>query len=130
MSILERPEFADLLKKRRTVAAGDVIMLEGQEGDAVFIVIKGEVQAVLTDASGKQIIINRMHPGEIFGEVEVMGRDRRCTATVLSEGGCELLVIDRAVVDKRLAAADPFLRYMMEHLCGIIRTWNDLARKT
>lgn len=129
MSILAHPEFAELLSNRRTVSPGEVIILEGQDGEAVFVILKGEAQAVLTDSSGKQVVINRMHAGDIFGELELLGRDRKCTATVLSEQGCELLVIDKAVVDKRLTAADPFLRFMMEHLCGIIKVWTDLARK-
>lgn len=130
MSLLERPEFADLLSRRRVVMPGEVIFLEGQEADAVYVILSGEVQAALTDSSGKQVVINRMHPGEIFGEMELLGSDSKRTATVLSQNGCELIVIDKAVVDKRLATADPFLRYMMGHLCGIIKVWIDLARRT
>lgn len=72
MSVLERPEFADLLSRRRTVA-----------------------------------------PGEIFGELELLGPHTKRTATILSKEGCELLMIDRGVVDKRMAEADPLLRFMM-----------------
>jgi CRP-like cAMP-binding protein len=129
MNALGRPEFADLLPHARSVPPGSVIFLEGQEADAVYVVVRGEVQAVLTDAAGKQVVINRMGPGEIFGELELLGTDSRRTATILSHGGCELLVIDKAVVDKRLAEAHPFLRYMMQHLCGIIKGWTDRARK-
>ena len=130
MSLLERPEFADLLSPHRVVAPGEVIFLEGQEADAVYVILSGEVQAALTDSTGKQVVINRMHPGEIFGELELLGPDSKRTATVLSEAGCELIVIDKAAVDRRLATADPFLRYMMGHLCGIIKVWTDLARRT
>ncbi len=129
MSVLERPEFADLLSRRRIVAPGEVVFLEGQEADAVYVILQGEVQAALTDSSGKQVVINRMHPGEIFGELELLGPHTKRTATILSQDGCELLMIDRAVVDKRMAEADPFLRYMMGHLCGIIKGWTDLARR-
>ena len=82
MSLLERPEFADLLSHRRSVGAGEVIFLEGQEADAVFVILQGEVQATLTDTSGNQVVINRMHPGEIFGELELLGIDSKRTATV------------------------------------------------
>ena len=128
--MFDSSKFADLLSRRRVVGPGEVIFLEGQEADAVFVVLSGEVQVTLTDSSGKQIIINRMHPGKIFGELELLGSGSKRTATTLSRDGCELLVVDKAVVDKQLAAADPFLRYMMEHLCGIIKGWTDLAKKT
>ncbi len=130
MSILERAEFADLLSHRRVVAPEEVIFLEGQEAGAVYVILSGEVQITLTDSSGKQVVINRMQAGETFGELEALGNDRRCTATVLSHGGCELIEISKAVVDRRLAAADPFLRYMMAHLCDMVRHWTNLARRT
>ena len=129
MTAFERPEFADLLSHRRVIAPGGIVFLEGQEADAVYVILKGEVQATLTDAAGKQVVINRMSAGEIFGELELLGADSKRTATIVSEQGCDLLVVDRAVVEKRLGDADPFLRYMMRHLCGIIKGWTDRARK-
>ena len=114
----------------RVVAPEEVIFLEGQEAGAVYVILSGEVQITLTDSSGKQVVINRMQAGETFGELEALGNDRRCTATVLSHGGCELIEISKAVVDRRLAAADPFLRYMMAHLCDMVRHWTNLARRT
>lgn len=130
MSILDRADLADLLSHRRVVGPGEVIFLEGQEAGAVYVIVSGEVEITLTDSRGKQVVINRMKPGETFGELEALGNDRRCTATVMSHGGCELIEISRASIDKRLAAADPFLRYMMTHLCDMVRHWTNLARRT
>ncbi len=130
MSILDSGDFADLLSLRRIVEPGEVIFLEGQEAHAVYVILSGEVQITLTDSSGKQVVINQMRAGETFGELEMLGNNKRCTATVLSHGGCELIEISKAAIDKRLAAADPFLRYMMAHLCEMVRHWTDLARRT
>lgn len=130
MNELQRPEFADLLARRRTVAPGDVVFLEGHEPDALYVVLKGEVQIVLTDSQGKQVIINRLKAGEIMGEVELLGPHKKCTATALSHDGCELLALDRAKVEARVAAADPFVRFMMGHLCDIIKGWTDAAKKS
>lgn len=130
MSILDRPEFTDLLSHHRVVQPGEIIFLEGQEANAVYVILTGEVQITLTDSGGKQVVINRMQAGETFGELEMLGNDRHCTATVLSHGGCELIEIGRPAIDKRLAAADPFLRYMMAHLCDMVRHWTNLARRT
>lgn len=130
MDELQRPEFADLLSRRRTVAPGDVILLEGHEPNALYVVLKGEVQIVLTDSQNKQVVINRLRAGELMGEVELLGSHKNCTATALSRDGCELLVLDKGRVEARIAAADPFVRFMMGHLCEIIKGWTDLARKT
>ena len=130
MNISERPEFADLLSRRRTVAPGDVIFLEGQPADAGYVVLQGEAQVTLTDASGKQVVINRIRAGEIFGELGLLEANQPRTASVVSSQGCELLVIDKAVVEKLMDEANPFLRYMISHLCSIIRGWTALARRT
>lgn len=130
MNILEQPEFADLLSRRRTVAAGEIIFLEGQPADAVYVILQGEVQVTLTDTSGRQVVINRIRSGEMFGELELLEANQPRTASVMSNQGCELLVIDKAAVDKIMGEANPFLRYMISHLCRIIRGWTALARRT
>jgi CRP-like cAMP-binding protein len=129
MSDINRPEFAEFRSRARSVAPGEVIFLEGSEADAVYVILKGEVQAVLTDADGKQVVINRMQPGEIFGELELLGADTKHTATIISTNGCDLLVVEKSAIEKQLAEAHPFLRYMIQHLCGIIKGWTDRARQ-
>ncbi len=129
MSDIDRPEFAEFRSRARIVEPGEVIFLEGSEADAVYVILKGEVEAVLTDAQGNQVVINRMHAGEIFGELELLGAQTRRTATIISTNGCDLLVVDKAAIDKQLGEAHPFLRYMIQHLCGIIKGWTDRARQ-
>ncbi len=130
MNILERPEFADLISRRRSVAPGEIVFLEGQPADAGYVILRGEVQVTLTDTGGQQVVINRIRAGEMFGELELLEANQPRTASVMSNGGCDLLVIDRAVVDKLMNEANPFLRYMIGHLCNIIRGWTALARRT
>ena len=129
MSVLNKPEFAALSSRRRTIPPGEFVFVEGQHGDAVFVVLSGEAEVTLTDFAGKQVVIRRLKPGEIFGELELLGPDSRRTGSVSSEGGCELIVIDRADVEKYLEETPPFLRYMIAHLCGIIKGWTDQARR-
>jgi len=56
----------------RTYAPGDIIFEEGQEGDFMYVVIKGEVEITL---KGK--VVNRIGEGEIFGEMALIDNSPR-----------------------------------------------------
>lgn len=102
---------------RRTIAPGEVIFLEGQPADTAYVILKGEAQVVTHGAGGEEIVINRMTPGQMFGEIAILQPDGLRTATTMSEGGCELIVIDRSFFDHSLSKADPLLRFVVGHLC-------------
>lgn len=121
-------DLAALMANRRTMAPGDVIFLEGQPADCAFVILKGEVQVTVTDAHGNTVVINRMHPGELFGELALVEGTGLRTATTMSKEGCELLVIDKSVFADRLAHADPLLRFVISHLAKRVVMWTDRVR--
>jgi CRP-like cAMP-binding protein len=102
---------------RRTVAPGEVIFLEGQPADVAYVILKGEAQVTTRGAGGEEIVINRMTPGQMFGEVAILQPSGVRTATTISENGCELVVIERSFFDSSLNKADPLLRFVVDHLC-------------
>lgn len=86
--------------------AGSVIFREGDPGDALFVVVTGQVQVHIVSISGN-VVLNRFGPGDIFGEIAVLdGRGRTATATTTTESG--LLRIGR---QEFLAFLDEFPRY-------------------
>jgi CRP-like cAMP-binding protein len=99
------------------VAPGDFVFLEGQPGDTAFVILKGEVQAGSQGPDSNFIVLSRMYPGEIFGEIALVTVDGARTASVMSEGGCQLLVIPRSVFVSRLGKADRLLNFIIVHLC-------------
>jgi serine/threonine-protein kinase len=65
---------------RRTFAPGELIMREGDPGEAAYMIIKGTCRAFkLRD--GKEIELRRMGPGEVFGETAILSAKPR-TASV------------------------------------------------
>ena len=70
--------------------AGSVIIKEGDDGNRMYIVIKGKV-----DISLKNKNIGSVLPGEILGEMALLNSDvRSATATALTD--CQLALIDQA----------------------------------
>lgn len=102
--------------KTLTIEAGDIIFLEGQPADRAYIILKGHAEVVIQGPSGDLVPINRMIPGELFGEIALLTDQKTRTATVMAADRCELLEIDRAIFDTRLAKTDPLIRYILSHI--------------
>ena len=81
-------ELASMLKARK-VPRDAVIVRKGDKGESMFFIAQGQVEVIMPDASV------RLHEGDFFGEIAVLGRTRR-TATVIARQACELLVLDAA----------------------------------
>ena len=85
---------------------GGVVFREGDPGDALFIVVSGQLRVLVATTSG-EILLNTLGPGDIFGEIAVLdGRGR--TATVAASKPSELLRIGR---QEFLVFLEDFPRY-------------------
>jgi CRP-like cAMP-binding protein len=102
--------------KTRKVAAGDIIFLEGQPADGAFVILQGHADVVVQNAAGELVPVNRMGPGELFGEIALLTDQKSRTATVMAADTCDLLEIDRSIFDGRLAKADPLVRFILDHV--------------
>ncbi|WP_216900458.1 mechanosensitive ion channel family protein [Synechococcus sp. CCY 9618] len=73
---------------------GETIVAEGQEGDALFQVVQGEVEVFKADGSplGRSVAV--LGSDQIFGEMTVCTGEPR-TATVRSRNECVLLEVER-----------------------------------
>ncbi len=74
--------------------AGREIFSKGSPGDSMMAVLKGRVKISSLSPEGKEIVLNIISPGEIFGEIALLdGKERTADATAM--GDCELLVLSR-----------------------------------
>jgi voltage-gated potassium channel len=85
-------ELVSLLRARK-FPPDTIIIRKGDEGDSMYFIASGEVEVVLPHSAV------RLHEGDFFGEVAVLGRIKR-TATVIARRSSELLVLDAADVVK------------------------------
>ena len=85
------PLFADLderglqavsiLAREVTFRAGDVLMVEGEDGDAFFVIVEGTVRIERGDRT-----IRSMTSGGFLGEIALVeGRTRTATATCVTD---------------------------------------------
>jgi CRP/FNR family transcriptional regulator, cyclic AMP receptor protein len=79
---------------RRRMPPGEVLFLKGDEGDALYGILAGRVRISTSAPNGKEVLLNIMEPGDIFGEIALLdGNPRTADATALASG--ELMVIKR-----------------------------------
>jgi CRP-like cAMP-binding protein len=98
--------------RRHRVAAGGIVVSEGDPGDSVFLIAEGGVRIVVVGGHGRPFDIRHLGAGDFFGEVAALsGRPR--TATVIAMTDCELLEVEREALE-RLLDARPQARAILE----------------
>jgi CRP/FNR family transcriptional regulator len=65
----------------RTFGAGEVVFREGDASDTCYVIRSGHARAVIEHQDGRSITLARFGPGEIFGELAMLGGEPR-SATV------------------------------------------------
>lgn len=83
------------------VPAGATVFEQGEEGDALYVVATGEVEALSGDGR-----IATLGPGEVVGEMALVTGGPR-TATVRALSDASLLRIRKADFDRLVAASPP-----------------------
>jgi CRP-like cAMP-binding protein len=81
---------------RKTFAAGDEIIRQGESPDRFYILIKGEAEVCHENLSGEVEVVDTRRPGEYFGEIGLL-RNQPRTATVRAshDGEVEVLAMER-----------------------------------
>lgn len=95
------------LSKSCKYLSGEVIIRQGEAGDAFYIVQSGEVIVLLGRDEHSVAELARLGPGKFFGEMSLMTGERR-TATVRAALNCDLVRIDKSAFQSILEA-DPGL---------------------
>src|SRR5262245_49453318 len=109
---------------RRVAARGAVIFAKGDDGTGLMGVLSGSVKISVASSEGRDIILNIVHPGEIFGEMALLdGQPRSADATALTD--CELMVLERREFVPFLRGQPEVTLKLLEILCTRVRKTSD-----
>lgn len=113
------------------VRAGETLMREGEVGDAMFVLVTGELEVHLASEGGGSLTLERLTPAVGVGEMALVAGRRR-TATVTARTDAELVELSRAgferlaerhagLLESVLAQVAPRLQRIQ--LSGILEAW-------
>lgn len=85
---------------RKVYAAGELIVREGEHGDAAYMIVAGRCRAFRT-VNGAEETLSVMEPGDAFGEMALILAEPR-SASVEALDNVTLLVLDQATMNEGL----------------------------
>jgi signal transduction histidine kinase len=102
---LPEADLAELYRRSEPMAikAGDLLIEEGAPGDALFVLLDGELQ--VTKRSGAQDVkVDVRVPGEVIGEMSLLDNSPR-SASVRALTECHLLRVSKDAFERTLATS-------------------------
>lgn len=69
----------------RNIPGNNILLQEGEQPDALYIVVTGKVKIYVGDEDGKELVLSILGPGDFFGEMALIDGAPR-SATVMSVG--------------------------------------------
>jgi CRP-like cAMP-binding protein len=93
----------------REIGAGETIYREGEQGESMFVVVRGEVEA---SVSGHAQAVARHGEGAFFGELAVLTDSPR-PATVAARGVTQVLEMDRRAITSLIKDDPKVLRTLL-----------------
>lgn len=112
--------------RARRFRRGEVIFHIGDPGDALFVIVTGEVKISLPSETGDEAILATLRPGDVFGELALLdGAPRSASASALTPTETvvlprdrfrELIATEAGVRDALLASIAGELRRLTTHV--------------
>ncbi|MFY0573916.1 cyclic nucleotide-binding domain-containing protein [Cystobacter fuscus] len=81
------------------VPAGQSLLVQGQPGDALYLLLRGQCRVVHRLPDGHENPHPSLHEGDMFGELSVL-LGLPATASVIADTPCTLLRLARADVER------------------------------
>jgi CRP-like cAMP-binding protein len=92
-----------------------VVFLQGEVADTVFLIQKGRVKLTVTSEHGKEAVVGILNEGQFFGEGCLQGQPMR-SATATALGDCRITSITKAAMQSAIRDQPKFSKLFIEHL--------------
>jgi len=69
----------------RTIAAGEVVVSEGDPGDSLYVIASGTLLVFKRNSVGEQVAVAKMEAGDFFGEMSLFMNKQRSATVIASE---------------------------------------------
>ncbi|MDR3536488.1 MAG: Crp/Fnr family transcriptional regulator [Acetobacteraceae bacterium] len=104
----------------RRVRRGQTIFQKGEDGTSMMAVLQGRVRISAVSLEGKEVTLNVINPGDVFGEIALLdGKPRSADAVAVDD--TLVLVLERRVVLPFLKANPDLLLRLLAVMCDRLR---------
>jgi CRP/FNR family cyclic AMP-dependent transcriptional regulator len=112
------------LASERSAQRGQIIFQKGDTDSSMMAVLRGSVRISSGSPDGKEVILNTIGTGEVFGEIALLdGKPRSADATAAED--CTLLVVERRHFLPFLLENQDLMLQMLAVLCQRLRQTSD-----
>jgi len=130
LTIFETADMSDLERlatfcKVKTFVKDEIVFHKGDVGTDLYAVISGEFKVVIIDDSGDEIILAKVKPGEIVGEMSMIDGLGR-TGTLMADEDSDIALIPRKALNELLQKDFNVTLYLLETLTERLRKADEL----
>lgn len=121
-AVMKPAELDGILKfaSERRARRGQTIFQRGDNGSSLMAVLRGRVRISSVSGDGKEVTLNVINPGEIFGEIALLdGEPRSADATAVED--TLLLVVERRQFLPFLRQNEDLYLRLLAVLCSRLR---------
>lgn len=123
------PEPLRLLAARgvvRSYPKKAVLINEGEQGDSIFVLMKGSAKVFSMDEEGREITYSTIQAGDYFGEMSLDGGPRSASVITLEQSSCS--VVSRTGVEAHLVEHPEFAMNIVIQVIRRARVATEAAR--
>ena len=124
----ERAELAGRLEPVR-FGPGQPIFAVGDPGESLYVLRSGEAEVFVRNDTGERIVLETVGRGDFIGELSLLDRGSR-SASVVATRETEALRLDRADLERFLAAHPDAAMYLLAAMGRRLRTSAERLRRT
>jgi CRP/FNR family cyclic AMP-dependent transcriptional regulator len=104
----------------RSIPRHTVVLNAGDSTDNIYFVLSGALKVQVSDEDGREVILSKLGPGELFGEMGVLD-DHPRSATVLAVEPSQVVVMGKADFKQCLVDNPDVSLFIMRNLTKRLR---------
>jgi CRP/FNR family cyclic AMP-dependent transcriptional regulator len=104
----------------RAIPRNTVVLSAGDSTDNIYFVLSGALKVQVSDEDGREVILSKLGPGELFGEMGVLD-DHPRSATVLAVESSQVVVMGKADFKQCLVDNPDVSLFIMRNLTKRLR---------
>jgi serine phosphatase RsbU (regulator of sigma subunit) len=114
--------------------SGDILFHEGDPGEHLYVVVKGELEILMAPDTDNELILNILHEGEYLGEMSLIQPGGHRTASARARGDVVTLSMSRSqfrdLLKRHPQLANEMVQVLSQRLDNTnISTFRDLTEK-